>query len=221
MQNSLLWVYEGQTRYWGWVLTARSGLGSADHTRERLAKNAANFEARRGRVWRNLQDTTNDAIMAARGRSHEWSDWQRSSGDHDGESLLIWLDADTLIRQMRGGTKSLDDFARAYFGVQEGETGPLPYRFEDLVAALNSVQPHDSAAFLRQRLDSNAAGAPLGGLQRAGWALAWSETETESSKREGNRFRSLRIDYRGGLRYPKLGRLPDTEDRLAGVLGKR
>jgi predicted metalloprotease with PDZ domain len=298
MQNSLLWVYEGQTQYWGWVLTARSGLASAELTRERLAQNAAVFEARRGRVWRNLQDTTNDPIMGARARAREWSDWQRTSGDYYGESLLIWLDADTLIREKSGGAKSLDDFARAFFGVQDGELGPLTYRFDDLVATLNSVVPHDWAGFLRQRLDSNVGGAPLDGLKRAGWALAWSETETESSKRdegpdrsadfsyslglqiggndsklgnvswggpafeagvspgavllavngraykapllkdaitankggaapielllrEGDRFRSVRIDYRGGLRYPKLERLPGTEDRLAGVLGKR
>ena len=26
MQDSLLWVYEGQTQFWGYVLAARSGL---------------------------------------------------------------------------------------------------------------------------------------------------------------------------------------------------
>lgn len=302
MQNSLLWVYEGMTQYWGWVLTARSGLGNVEHTRERLAQNAAAYEARTGRTWRNLQDTTNSPIMGARSRALDWSDWQRTGGDYYGESLLIWLDADTLIREKSGGAKSLDDFARAFFGLpgttRDGDLGPLPYRFEDLVATLNSVQPHDWTAFLRQRLDSNAPAAPLDGLARGGWKLAFSELETDSSKRdegpdrsadfshslglqvtgndnklasvawggpayvaglapgavllavngraykapllkeaitankggaapielllrEGDRFRSVRIDYRGGLRYPRLERVAGTEDRLSGVLARR
>ena len=37
LQNSLLWVYEGQTQYWGDVLAARSGLIKQDHVRDILA----------------------------------------------------------------------------------------------------------------------------------------------------------------------------------------
>ncbi len=41
MQDSLLWFYEGQTQYWGFVLSARSGLVSIPDSRESLAQTAA------------------------------------------------------------------------------------------------------------------------------------------------------------------------------------
>ena len=77
MRNSLLWVYEGQTQYWGNVLAARSGLLSKQQGLESLAMVAAAFDNRTGRIWRNLADTTNDPIIAAR-KPLSWRSWQRS-----------------------------------------------------------------------------------------------------------------------------------------------
>ena len=37
MRNSLLWVYEGMTQYWGHVLAARAGLSTPEQARDRLA----------------------------------------------------------------------------------------------------------------------------------------------------------------------------------------
>ena len=37
MRNSLLWVYEGQTQYWGEVLTARSGLWTRQQALDEIA----------------------------------------------------------------------------------------------------------------------------------------------------------------------------------------
>lgn len=310
MQTSRLWLYEGQTQYWGWVLASRSGLLTAQQSRDNLARLAASYDNQSGRRWRNLQDTTQDAIMTTRRGNKDWRSWQRSSGDYYGEMQLVWLDADTLIREKSAGKRSLDDFAKAFFGVKDGELGPLPYRFDDIVAALNAVQPHDWAGFLRQRLDTHEPPAPLDGLARGGWKLVYAETPNDSTRadeaeqryadfsyslgltigsprggggpsplpggdtrisnvqwgspafdagltpglmllavngmaykpellkqaisanktgaapielllREGERFRTLRIDYRGGLRYPKLERIEGSEDRLSGVLGRR
>ena len=39
--------------------------------------------------------------------------------------------------------------------------------------------------------------------------------------REGEQFRTLRLDYRGGLRYPRLERVDGSDDRLGGLLGRR
>ena len=99
---------------------------------------------------------------------------------------MVWLEADMLIRDASAGARSLDDFARAFFGAvvgrSAGDTTPLTYTFDDLVAALNRVQPHDWARFLRERLDTNQPGAPLNGLARAGWRLAWREEPSAWSK---------------------------------------
>ena len=41
MRDSLLWVYEGQTQYWGFVLAARSGLLTKQQTLDAIAWTAA------------------------------------------------------------------------------------------------------------------------------------------------------------------------------------
>jgi len=294
MQDSLLWVYEGQTEFWGWVLAARSGLTTPEQARDQLAQTAAWLDVRSGRTWRNLQDTTNAGNIPDAWHT-DWRDYQRGFDYYD-ESLLIWLDADTLIREATGGAKSMDDFARAFFGVQNGRTAPLTYQFDDVVRGLNDVLPHDWAAFLRQRLDSHGPGGPLEGLARAGWKLGWAETPSAFQKasehrdvdfwyslglslkkdgvirdvrwgtpafeaglrgglnvlavnelaydegrlaraitankdgsapialllKDGERYRTVTIDYRGGLRYPRLERIEGTPDRLdAGLLAPR
>jgi predicted metalloprotease with PDZ domain len=129
MRDSLLWVYEGQTQYYGQVLQARAGLLTKQQTLDNLAGTAAAYDVRAGRTWRNLQDTTNDPIIASR-RNIPWTSWQRSE-DYYQEGLLLWLDVDTLIRQRSGGRRSLDTFARAFFGINDGDWGQATYTFED------------------------------------------------------------------------------------------
>jgi len=290
MDNELLWVYEGQTQYWGNVLAARSGLVSPAGARDALAASAARYDSVAGRAWRTVQDTVYDPIMNAR-RPLGWSNWQRSE-DYYVEGMLIWLDVDTRIREMSGDKRSLDDFARAFYGVNNGSHLPAFYTFDDVVATLNKVQPYDWASFLRTKLDGHGPGAPLDGLARAGWKLVYTDTPTDYMKgadernksldltyslgftvaqdgavrnvvwdgpafraglaanstvmavndrvykpellkaaikeakdgkpirllvRKGNVLRTIALDYRDGLRYPRLERIPGTKDRLEAI----
>ena len=177
MQDSLLWVYEGQTQYWGEVLTARSGLWSREEALDQLAMTAAFFDMQAGRSWRSLQDTTNDEIINPR-RPQSWTDWQRFE-DYYSEGQLIWLDVDTLIRERSGEKRSLDDFAQRFFGINNGSFKPVTYTFDDLVRELNAIEPYDWASFLRQRLDRVATPAPLDGIRRGGYQLRYDDTQSE------------------------------------------
>jgi len=177
MRDSLLWVYEGQTQYWGQVLAARAGLLTPQQAMDALATYAASSDHQPGRTWRDLQDTTSDPIFAE-GRPQSWPTWQRNE-DYYFEGQLIWLDVDTLIRERSGGKRSLDDFARAFFGVSDASYVTKTYRFEDVVKALNDVQPYDWGAFLNSRLHSHGPGAPLDGLKRGGYRLVYNDSETE------------------------------------------
>jgi len=180
MRDSLLWVYEGQTQYWGYVLAARSGLLSKQEALDAIALTAAQYDFRVGRGWRAMEDTTNDPIIAQR-RPLSWLSWQRSE-DYYSEGQLVWLDVDTLIREKTGGKKSLDDFAAAFFGVDNGSFVTHPYTFEDVVAGLNAVVPNDWADFLHQRLDGHGPGAPLDGVARGGYKLIYTDTPTDYFK---------------------------------------
>ena len=295
MRGSLLWVYEGQTQYWGYVLAARSGLLSRKDTLDAIALTAATYDQRVGRSWRPVEDTTNDPVIAER-RPLSWLSWQRSE-DYYSEGQMIWLDADTLIRERSGGRRSLDDFARRFFGVDDGSIVTETYTFDDVVGALNAVQPLDWAAFLHTRLESNGPGAPLDGLARGGYRLVFSGVESDYQKsaetrrkvidlsygigmtvgkdgelasvdwdmaafkagltadtqivavngeaydaehlkdairvaatgaapiallvKTNSQYRTVTIDYRGGLRYPHLERIPGAADRLGDILAPK
>ena len=291
MRDSLLWVYEGQDQFWGYVLGARSGLVTKQQTLDALAMTAATYsEGRPGRKWRNVVDTTNDPIISGR-RPIPWTSWQRSE-DYYSEGQLVCLDADTLIREKSGGKKSLDDFARGFFGMGDGQWGENVYTFDDVVAALNKVLPYDWAGFLNTRINAVAPQYPLDGITRGGYRLVYTETPTDFWKdneasrkmvdltyslgftinreatltsvlwdgpafkagltvsdkiiavngiaydadrlkeaikaakegapislivKDGDHYRTVAIDYRGGLRYPRLERIEGTPDRLSAL----
>jgi predicted metalloprotease with PDZ domain len=201
MQDSLLWVYEGQTEYWGQVLAARSGLRTRQQTLDQFAITAAHYEVQKGRQWRPLQDTTNDEIINPR-RPQSWDDWQRFE-DYYSEAALIWLDADTWIREHSKGARSLDDFARAFFGINDGSFTVVTYTFDDIVKALNAVEPNDWSAFLRQRLDAIGKPVPEDGFHRGGYKLVYTDkpsdyqSTTEDQRKRIDLLNSIGIEIDG------------------------
>ena len=197
MQDSLLWVYEGQTQYWGIILTARSALWSQQIAKEVLANIAAIYERNRpGRVWRNLQDTTNQPILG--GRRLPFPSWQRTV-DYYNEGVLLWLDADTKIRELSGGQRSLDDFARAFFGTKDKSYDVITYTFDDVAATLNAVLPYDWKTFLRERLDGHGPAAPLDGLARSGWKLVYREEQSSFQKSIDEVNKSVNLGFSLGI----------------------
>jgi predicted metalloprotease with PDZ domain len=208
MQDSLLWVYEGATSYWGHVLGARSGLVEASQMREGLAATAALYDNRVGRSWRSLADTTNEPIINRR-RPLGWMSYQRAE-DYYSEGELIWLDVDTKIRELSGEQRSLDDWARGFFGVQNGRRQPLGYTFKDVVESLNAVQPFDWQAFLSARLDGHGPGAPLAGIARAGWKLVYGDTPTEFFKDLEGYRKVSDFYYSIGITLDGNGRITDV-----------
>jgi len=179
MQDSLLWVYEGQTQYWGFVLAARSGLWSTEQAHDAIADLVATYSNNRpGFDWRDVQDTTNDPIIAQR-RPQAWRSYQLSE-DYYSAGQLIWLSVDSKLRELTGEKQSLDDFARGFFGVDDGSFVTKTYVFADVVAALNAVAPYDWATYLRSRLDANAP--PLDGVAASGWKLVFTDKPSEFDK---------------------------------------
>jgi predicted metalloprotease with PDZ domain len=203
MRNSLLWVYEGQTQFWGKVLTARAGMISREDAYDSLAQTAAAYTAQVGRSWRPLVDTTNEEILSNR-RPEPFPSYQRDEAYYE-EGQLIWLDADSLIREKSGGKRSLDDFAKAFFGVHDRDWGELTYTFDDVVTTLNKVQPYDWAGFLHARVDALAPQPPLGGLARGGYALTYSDQPGHVWTAREKANETVDLSYSLGLRIGKDG----------------
>jgi predicted metalloprotease with PDZ domain len=209
-RGNLLWVYEGQDQYYGYVLGARSGLVTKEQTLDALAMTAATYSlGRPGRNWRTVEDTGYDPAIASR-RPAPWTSWQRSE-DYYSEGQLVWLDADTLIREKSGGKKSLDDFAKAFYGMRDGSWTPIAYTFDDVVKALNEVQPHDWAGFLTAHMKEVAPSFPLDGLARGGWRLIYTDKPTDFWKDNETSRRIVDHTY-------SLGFILNREGAITGVL---
>jgi predicted metalloprotease with PDZ domain len=200
------------------------------------------------------------------------------------------------IRKLSGGKRSLDDFAKAFFGQNDGQwERPDTYTFEDVAATLEQVQPTgDWTQFLRERVDGRRG--LTDGIAAAGWKLVYqdkpsayykammkgrganfiyslgmsldsagrvgevrwdspafnaglgtgmqvlavndlqySADELEEAVRaakahpqpvrllvkEMDVYRTLSIDYQGGLRYPVLERIEGSTDYLTPILSAR
>lgn len=208
MKGDLLWVYEGLTNYLGEMLAARAGLWTPEEYREELALTAASLDAEAGRKWRPLEDT---AVFAQElySADDEYSEYRRGT-DFYPEGTLIWLEADVLIRKLSNGSKSLNDFCRAFHGGPGGAPALKPYGFDDVVAALNSVQPYDWAKFLNDRVRALNPRAPLGGVTGSGWKLVFRKERSDIQKAREEHDKQLDLMYSIGIRLREDGNIVDV-----------
>ncbi len=207
MGDSLLWLYEGQTQFFGQVLAARSGLWSQQQAREMLANVAATYDrGRPGLAWRNLQDTTNDPTIAQR-RPLAFRNYQMSEDYYSG-GQMVWLEVDGKLRELSGNKRSIDDFAKAFFGMDNGAWDVNPYTFDDIVATLNGIAAFDWADFLRSRVDGH--GPLTGGLASHGWKLVYTDTPSDAFKAIEARSKGVNLTYSLGLTADEKGVLGDV-----------
>ena len=209
MRDTFLWMYEGQTQFWGHVLEARSGMSSKGDVLDKMANIAAGIDNRAGQSWRSLDDTTNDPVISAR-RPKGWTSWQRGE-DYYNEGLLVWLETDAIIRQGTGNKRGMDDFARAFFGGRDGDWGVVPYTFDDIVRTLNGVHRYDWAGFLTERLTEKSPRAPLGGFTRSGYRLDYGDTPNNASVIAAKSSPGTDLNYSLGLSTDKEGKITNVQ----------
>src|SRR5438034_699493 len=118
-RTALLWVYEGLTQYLGEVLQVRSGLTTTNDYMAELAGRISSLMHTEGRQWRPLEDTA-IANHVLRAFSPSWGQLRRSQDYYD-EGMLLWLEADAIIRQQSDGHHCLDDFCKKFMGPERTE----------------------------------------------------------------------------------------------------
>lgn len=219
MRGDLLWIYEGMTEYLGDVLAARSGLFSEEQYREALASTAASLEYRRGRTWRSLGDTAR-SVQILRLMGPHWESWRRSL-DYYPEGELVWLEVDSTIRQLTKGQKSLDDFCKAFHGGESGAPKVFPYTLDDVIKTLNSIAPNDWATLLQDLVEKTSTHAPLGGIERGGWKLVYSEIPNQFMAASEKVSGGVDLSYSLGMSLTKAGEvedvIPDSAAARAGL----
>lgn len=207
MRPGLLWVYEGGTQFLGYVLQARAGLVTKGDTLDQYASIMATLDTQPGRQWRPLVDTTYDEAVNGR-KAKPFASWQRGE-DYYNEGLLIWMEVDSLLREKSGGTKSIDDFASAFFGGRDGDYGELTYTIDDVAATLNGIVPYEWKGLLVRRTTERAAGAPMAGFERNGYKLVYTPQPAKVFT-QGEKTRGTDVTYSLGLVADKDGVVTST-----------
>jgi predicted metalloprotease with PDZ domain len=172
--TDLLWVYEGMNQYLGDLLSFRAGIREPKQYPEYLATIYAELDYETGRTTTPIIDLTTGApyFFEAHGA---YRAIRRNAGDFYDEGELIWLDADTIIRERSHGARSLDTFLHRY--TEPSTTGPIvvTYTRAQIEALLNEVEPYDWHAFFEKYVYHPDLHPPADELARAGWKLVYSD----------------------------------------------
>lgn len=218
MDDSMLWVYEGLTTFWGDVLPARAGLLTEEQFHDMLAQSAATFDNEPGTSWRTLADT---AVAASNLYSapRAWRSSRRSTDFYAG-SIFLWLDVDAEIRDRTQGHASLDDFMRRFYAGDSGKPALKPYSEQDVYDNLAAVAPADWRTFIGRHLHTTGTAALFAALDRSGWKLIYNEDENayiEASQKSDEHVDRM---WSIGISLDKDAQIVDVvEDRAAARAG--
>ncbi|MDB6173810.1 MAG: glycyl aminopeptidase [Chthoniobacteraceae bacterium] len=181
-RTRLLWVYEGLTQYLGEVLTVRSGLLSFEENLPALAAKLDFLMQIEGRKWRSLDDTA-AASWLNRAHSVSWGQLRRSQ-DYYNEGLLVWLEADALIRERSGGRASLDQFCKKFFSADRPkQPSVVPYDLNEIIADLKEIADEDWEKFFADRVARPNAVLGLDFLPKTlGYRLQFSAKQNDYLK---------------------------------------
>lgn len=205
MQGDLLWTYEGQDQFWGLVLAGRSGLQGKDMVLGMLAQWAGGYTQAPGREWRSVEDTGFDPVFGAR-KSKPFASLARGE-DYYTEGALVWLEIDQILREGTGGRKSIDDFAKAFFGMNPGDWGQIPFEVDEIVTKLNALYPYDWATLIDTRINKPGQPAPLNGIEKGGYRLVWKEDPNPYAKAAADFSKTLSLTNSIGVSIDKEGKV--------------
>ncbi len=211
MQTDLLWVYEGMNQYLGDVLTFRSGIRDRKLFPDYIASVYAAMDTEPGRLQDPLIDTAAAApyLYLAKG---DYSSLRRSSGDFYSEGELVWLDADTIIRETTSGHKSLDDFLHAYAGPPDSGPKVVTYTRADIENLLNSVSPYDWHGFFSRYVYNISEHPPADELERSGWKLVYNAEPNVFDDAGDSVGNQINLWYSLGLQLDEDGSIVDVRD---------
>ena len=176
--TELLWQYEGMNQYMGDILAFRCGIkGKPSDYPEYFASIYSDMAFESGRSTTPIIDLTTGApyYYATGG---DYGSIRRGSGDFYTEGELMWLDADTIIRQLTHNQKSIDDYVKVFAG---GTSSPrvVTYTREDIEHYLSEVAPYDWHGFFQKYVYSISPLPPTDEIARAGYRLVYNDVENK------------------------------------------
>ena len=143
-----LWVAEGLSDYYSFVLLPRAGLGSVDQALADLSGAIRSLQTTPGRLVQPLEMASYDAWIKQY-RPDENS--ANVSISYYTKGSVVGLLLDAKIKRMTNGAKGLDDVMRLAFQRYSGARGYTPAEFR---AVASEVAGGDLREFFRRALES-------------------------------------------------------------------
>jgi predicted metalloprotease with PDZ domain len=143
-----LWVAEGFSDYYAWLLVRRAGLASQDQTLGDISRAIGALQTTPGRLVQPLAAASYDAWIKQY-RPDENS--RNATVSYYTKGSLVGLLLDARIRRLTRGARSLDDVMRLAYRRYSGERGYTPAGFR---ATASEVAGADLGDFFRQAVDS-------------------------------------------------------------------
>ncbi len=212
--TELLWEYEGMNQYVGDVIAFRSGIkGKPSDYPEYFAYIYSRMAYEPGRNTTPIIDLTTGApyFYLANG---PYGSLRRNAFDFYTEGELMWLDADTIIRQQTHGKKSLDDYAKIYAG---GTSGPrvVTYTRADLERYLGEVASYDWHGFFEKYVYSSAPLPPTDEIARAGYRLVFTSKPNAYDANNDTLNKTIDSWFDAGLHLAADGTINDVRENSA------
>ncbi|MBV8490548.1 MAG: M61 family peptidase [Candidatus Eremiobacteraeota bacterium] len=209
--TELLWQYEGMNQYMGDLLAFRCGIkGTAKTYPEYLALIYDQMAGEPGRKTTPIIDLTTGApyFYAAQG---DYSSLRRTAGDFYTEGELMWLDADTIIRQQTHNQKSLDNYTQIFAG---GVSAPKvnTYTREDIERYLNQVVKYDWHGFFQKWVYSIATLPPTDMVARSGYKFVWNDKPNAYLQAAERQFKFVSAWDDVGLALDGEGKVGDVRE---------
>jgi predicted metalloprotease with PDZ domain len=173
-----------------------------------LANWAGGFSMQPGRSWRSVEDTGHDPIFAGR-KAKPFASLARNE-DYYTEGALIWLEIDQIIRERTGGKRSIDDFAKLFFGMNDGDYGQLTFEVDEIITKLNTIAPYDWRTFIDTRINTPGQPAPVTGIEKGGYKLVWKDEPNPFEKARMADAKQLTLGFSIGLTIDKDGKVLAT-----------
>jgi predicted metalloprotease with PDZ domain len=208
-RTELLWQYEGMNQYMGDLLSFRAGIRDPKDYPDFLAAMYSDLAYEPGRDTTPIIDTTTGAPYYYTDARGWYSSLRRTAGDFYDEGELMWLDADTIIRQQTHGQKSLDDYTKIFAG---GVSAPqvVTYTREDIEHYLNEVTPYDWHGFFETYVYSIAPQPPTDEVERSGYKLVFNDKPNFYAAGRGGPMAGVNAWFDVGVRLSNKGNVRDV-----------
>jgi predicted metalloprotease with PDZ domain len=143
-----LWIAEGVTDYYSWLLVRRTGLGTLDQGLADVSDAIRALQTTPGRLVQPLELASFDAWIKQY-RPDENS--VNTSISYYTKGSVVGLLLDARIRRLTNGARSLDDVMRLAYSRYSGARGYTPAQFR---AVASEVAGTDLSNFFRQALET-------------------------------------------------------------------